>query len=285
VSNTYKICVAGINIEIKGVSYPLFERRFKEYFADFETADVSVSFEIKNEISRPEGKFSGKTGYRVWQTGEKTISNYDIFGDKIVASIEADENFSNVHGTLCDIEKLGGAECEVRFFNMMGEIFRYAALCRGGCVIHASAVRLDGKAVAFSAPSGVGKSTHAALWEKYFSADIINDDSPLVSFEGEKAFLYGTPWSGKSDKNMAVKAPLSAVFFLCRAKKPAVLTLSDCEKAFRIIKELPVPPVGSFADKYAAFSERLIKAAPMYILNCDISKESAEAAKDLLKDM
>lgn len=279
----YKICVSGINISVSGADCPLFSARLSEYIADFENADVFVGFEIKSFVERPSGEEYASQSYRRWVKTKDGFSNYDLLGgERVVARIDANEDFSRVKARLCDIEPLGGAEISVRAFNMLGEIFRYAALLRGKCVIHASAVKLKGAAAAFSAPSGVGKSTHAALWEEYFNALVVNDDSPAIGFENGGAVIYGTPWSGKTDKNCAVSAPLKAVFFLRRAEGAHVSSLPDREKAFRIISQLPVPPVGDFSDRYAAFAERLIKTVPMYILDCNISREAAEAAKSII---
>lgn len=279
----YKICAAGINISVSGADCPLFSSRLGEYEADFEKADISARFEIKSSIERPTGEEYASQSYRKWVKTKDGFSNYDLLGgERVVARIDANMDFSFVKAQLCDIEPLGGADIWVRAFNMLGEIFRYGALVRGKCVIHASAVRAEGIAAAFSAPGGVGKSTHAALWEKYFGAEVINDDSPAVGFENGIAVIYGTPWSGKTDKNRAVSAPLKAVFFLRRAEKACVSPLSDREKAFRIISQLPVPLVGDFSDRYAAFIERLIKSVPMYILDCDISRRAAEAAKEVI---
>ncbi len=279
----YKICVSGINISVSGADCPLFSARLSEYTADFEKADIFVGYEIKGSLERPLGEEYASRSYRRWVKTRDGFSNYDLLGgERVTARTDADAAFSRVRAQLCDIAPLGGAEIPVRAFNMLGEIFRYAALLRGRCVIHASAVKLNGAAAAFSGLSGVGKSTHAALWEKYFNAEVINDDSPAVGFENGGAVIYGTPWSGKTDKNRAVSAPLKAVFFLRQAEEARVSDLPDIEKAFRIISALALPPVGDFADRYAAFAERLIKTVPMYILDCNISREAAEAAKSVI---
>lgn len=283
VMDMYKICVAGINILIGGADCPLFSRRLSEYGADFKKADICVEYEIKSSMARPEGKTYPSQSYRRWAETGSGFAIYDLLGgERVSALIEANGDFSAVRASLCDIEPLGGASIPVRAFNMLGEIFRCGALVRERCVIHASAVSLNGVGAAFSAPSGAGKSTHAALWEKYFGARVINDDSPAIGLENGGAVIYGTPWSGKSEKNSAVSAPLKAVFFLRRAEKAALTPLPDAEKAFRLISQLPVPPAGDFAELYARFAERLIKNVPMYILDCDISREAAEAAKKII---
>ncbi|MFR5584255.1 MAG: hypothetical protein ACLTLQ_10945 [[Clostridium] scindens] len=54
---------------------------------------------------------------------------------------------------------------------------------KGGMMLHASAVEVDGKAYLFSADSGTGKSTHTKQWQNYFGKEralIINDDKPAI---------------------------------------------------------------------------------------------------------
>ena len=47
-------------------------------------------------------------------------------------------------------------------------------------ILHASYVNYNGKAILFTAPSGTGKSTQAALWEEYKGAEIVNGDRVII---------------------------------------------------------------------------------------------------------
>ena len=49
-----------------------------------------------------------------------------------------------------------------------------------------------GKAIAFSGPSGVGKSTQAEIWKQCFQADILNGDRALLrkADQGWKAYGF-----------------------------------------------------------------------------------------------
>ncbi len=69
-------------------------------------------------------------------------------------------------------------------------------LIRMGYVsLHAAAVEMYGEAFAFSAPSGVGKSTRALAWIEAMDAALINGDRPLINVKHLE--LYGVPWDGK----------------------------------------------------------------------------------------
>ena len=88
-----------------------------------------------------------------------------------------------------------------------------------GFVLHAPAVAYTGKAYLFSASSGTGKSTHAAIWEKVFGKDaiIINDDKPALRIKNDTIYVYGTPWSGKTDKNSNISVPLGGICFISKS--------------------------------------------------------------------
>lgn len=67
----------------------------------------------------------------------------------------------------------------------------YREICRkllfhDGMVFHASVVAVANRAYGFTAPSGTGKSTHAAQWRLKFdsAAVMVNDDKPLLRFVG-----------------------------------------------------------------------------------------------------
>lgn len=64
-------------------------------------------------------------------------------------------------------------------------------------LFHGSAIAIDWMAYLFTAKSGTGKSTHAALWRKLFGdrAVMINDDKPLLKVTPEGVLVCGTPWN------------------------------------------------------------------------------------------
>lgn len=119
-------------------------------------------------------------------------------------------------------------ECEYFYTGMY---FYYQLLRFQGLMVHASALAYQNRAYLFSAPSGTGKSTHVGLWQKYLGADVavINDDKPAIRILPDGLYVYGTPWSGKTDKNTNVKVPLGGIVFLERAPQPDVRPMKTAE--------------------------------------------------------
>ena len=55
-------------------------------------------------------------------------------------------------------------------------------------VLHAASISVDGRAYAFSASSGTGKSTHMNLWKQKFEGkyQVVNGDRTIFRRDGEK---------------------------------------------------------------------------------------------------
>ena len=84
-------------------------------------------------------------------------------------------------------------------------------------IIHASLVRHRGKAYAFTAKSGTGKSTQTANWLRYIpDCDLMNDDNPVIRVIDGDVFIFGSPWSGKTPCYRNVKALLGGIAEICR---------------------------------------------------------------------
>jgi len=88
------------------------------------------------------------------------------------------------------------------------------ALNTSGLIIHASANLVNNKAVIFSGPSGVGKSTVMTMLNDVFPA--LADDIVIIKKEGLKFFMYQTPtygrewWIQRSQKKYEIRR----IFFL-----------------------------------------------------------------------
>lgn len=97
-------------------------------------------------------------------------------------------------------------------------------------ILHASAVMCEGHAILFTAPSGTGKSTQAALWETYVGAEIINGDKVIVSAD-DVPVAYGGPIAGTSRIFKDVQAPIRAIVYLHQGPENT-LTFLDRRHAF-----------------------------------------------------
>lgn len=152
----------------------------------------------------------------------------------------------------------------------------------GRLMMHGVAVECDGRAFIFTAASGVGKSTHAFLWQKYLGADrvrVINGDKPILRFRDDGEILAcGSPWSGKEHLDANVQLPLRGICLLRRLDgtpedRPSIVKASREEALDFMMHQIFIP--GSVAGQMATFRllERLYDRVPFYHLATDMSRE------------
>ncbi len=167
-----------------------------------------------------------------------------------------------------------------------GAYFYEGLIEHNGMLLHSSAAMVDGKAYLFTADSGIGKSTHTALWQKYLGKDkikILNDDKPAIRIVEGKVMVYGTPWSGKTDMNINTSAELGAIVCIQRAAENSIEEISS-DKAIPLILQQTIRPKEPF--KMALMLDILdviLRKTKVYILNCNMSKEAVEISYNTIK--
>ena len=155
---------------------------------------------------------------------------------------------------------------------------------RGGFFLHCSCLKYKGKAIVFTAPSGTGKSTHAALWAAHFGGDVemINDDKPLVREENGGFVIYGTPWRGKHSRGANISAPIGAVFFLSQAPENAAYPIDSFSALSQLMQQTVIPRGKDDTSALLDMLGRLIEQTPMFRLECNISDEAVMTALNAL---
>lgn len=168
-------------------------------------------------------------------------------------------------------------ECEVI---STAEEFYYALLRFGGFMLHSSAVVMDGEAYLFSAPSGIGKSTHTALWLERFGsrAQILNDDKPAIMADGGNITACGTPWSGKSDLNLNLRVPLRGICVLERSDVNFIEPLPPEKSVFSLLDQTLRPSDGERMGALLELLDAVTSHVPVWRMGCNISTEAAELA-------
>ena len=107
-------------------------------------------------------------------------------------------------------------------------------------LMHASVLEVDGYAYAFTAKSGVGKSTHTALWLKNVPhARVLNGDKPLFRVEPDGSITaFGTPWNGKENWGENISARLAAVCFIERGETNTIRCAPEDDAIGRLMHQL-----------------------------------------------
>ncbi len=156
-------------------------------------------------------------------------------------------------------------------------IYAFAGSFLQTMLIHASCIRLNGKGYPFIAASGTGKSTHSSLWMKHIEgAELMNDDNPIIRLIDGTAYIYGSPWSGKTPCYRNVKALLGAVTRIERASQNSIERLSPVQ-AFASC----LPACSSMKwdvviyDNLCNAITRIIETTPVYTMHCLPDEEAA----------
>lgn len=152
-------------------------------------------------------------------------------------------------------------------------------------LMHGSALALDGTGFLFTAPSGVGKSTHARLWRELYGdrVQMINDDKPLLQIREDRVTVFGTPWNGKHHLGGNVSAPLRAVCFLARGKENAIRPVSAGEAYPLLLGQIYRPVDAAALIKTLKLADRLSCSVRFYRLECNMEPEAAKLSSETMK--
>lgn len=147
-----------------------------------------------------------------------------------------------------------------------------------GLLLHSSAVLIDGKAYLFTADAGTGKSTHSALYRRVYGDDrarILNDDKPLLRLENGEFVAYGTPWSGKTDMNLNLRAPVGGICVLRRGEKNVIRKMPPREALFSLLGQTIRPKEPELMEKVMYLMNELLKQVNVWEMHCNMEPEAA----------
>lgn len=144
---------------------------------------------------------------------------------------------------------------------------------KGGFFLHCSCLKYKDEAIIFTAPSGTGKSTHAALWRRHFGSEVtmINDDKPLVREKDGRFIIYGTPWNGKHGIGENTSAPVRAIVFLSQANDNHAAAISPVEAITLLLQQTVLPSNKAQLSALLDMLGRLVETVPVFRLGCTIS--------------
>ena len=168
---------------------------------------------------------------------------------------------------------------------LLGDNFAEKVLEFDAVVIHASAIAVDDNAYLFSAVGGTGKSTHTGLWENMLlnsSVMYINDDKPLLRILDNNIMTYGTPFSGKTDKNSNMCVPLKAICFLVQDKKNWIRRLTEEDAITKFIAQTLKGISEELKIKLKKTVKEIVKQIPMYEMGCKPELEAAKISHEVM---
>lgn len=168
-------------------------------------------------------------------------------------------------------EYLQDKASELRFSSNLCDLLSIETLLllHDGFLLHASFIDIGGAALLFSAPSGTGKSTQAALWQRYMGARIINGDRAALRYINGAWHACGLPYAGSSQICHDADLPCRAIVILRQAKENRLMRLSAREAVPALYPELSVHEwEKAQVEAAASLLLNLLRDIPVYRLDC-----------------
>lgn len=154
-------------------------------------------------------------------------------------------------------------------------------IASGVSVLHAACVKTGNRAVAFSGPSGTGKSTRASRWVDVLGAEWISGDRPAI--DPVHRMVYGVPWDGKEQIFNNVSCPLHCILEVHRSSSTMIRKLS-AKQAYHFLASQVLVPMWDplLAAKAMVELRQITENIPVYRLFCDWTDLAAKETMDML---
>ncbi len=155
---------------------------------------------------------------------------------------------------------------------------------RGVYALHSASFLYNDKIWLVSAPSGTGKSTHTAIWNKVYNTPLINGDLNCIDISGSSPVVRGTPWCGTSGIFDTNTYPLGGVILLSRGMENKASDTYEAGSAALAVANRLISPSWNekmLHDNIAA-AERICRDSLVFSLACDMSDDAARVCKDYI---
>lgn len=161
-------------------------------------------------------------------------------------------------------------------------MFTYNCISAPLLLMHSSVVSVNGEAVLFLGASGTGKSTHSRLWlENIPGAELVNDDNPLLRIEDGQAYVYGTPWSGKTPCYRNVRFPVKAIVRLSQGTENSISRVSGLKAYASLIGAVSVVRwERGVMDTVITTASKIATSTPFFEMSCLPDADAARVCRN-----
>lgn len=243
--------------------------------------DIQLEFECTEKLPKlPKEGFWRSDRYYT-QLGE-TSAMY-------IRALPTDEPYAMVQYDSNDfvkcffVEKKELINPEMRFiWNIIG--LEQLMLRRHALILHASFIRWNEKGILFSAPSGIGKSTQANLWQQHLGADIINGDRAGMRKKDGRWKAYGLPCAGSSRIYHNESAVLNAIVVLEQSSNNSISRLGQADAMIRLLPEFSLYRWDTrFMNKAMDLIAEIVEEVPVYLLKCRPDAQAVQILREMIE--
>ena len=205
---------------------------------------------------------------------ENLTADYRSTADSVDFSVAVTDNDIRSEAEASEIRYGAGYLESIALYRKIAEKLPYY----DAVVFHGAVIAYKGRAYAFTARSGVGKTTHIRLWLERFGKDvhILNGDKPILRVIDGVVYAAGTPWRGKEGYGIPEMLPLEAVAFINRAEEPRAARITTSEALTRFASQVYIPNEPRAALASLSVLNKIISGVKLYDVWANMKPESAE---------
>jgi hypothetical protein len=96
-------------------------------------------------------------------------------------------------------------------------------------------------------------------------------------------YVYGTPWSGKTDQNINMRVKLGAIVCIEQSKENFIKELSSDEAIPLILKQTIMPRDKKLMNNLLDVLDTVLSNTKVYRLGCDMSEEAVNLSYNTIK--
>ncbi len=278
----YRICKKSICIE--ALNFPGDNPLWKQFETEPENSEADINIQCRICEPFPDMPAEGKHC-----AGDFVVS---VDGDTVYRALP----MGKAHGALTKYIHYNTSRSETFFTSesfpiMMDSRYMWGSISlaqillpKNAFFIHSSFISVNGKAILFSAPCGTGKSTQAALWEKYRDAEVINGDKAGVLVENG-VYACGVPFCGTSGISKNKTFPLGAIVLLRQSSENTVKRITGVEAIQGVLQNIHLDLIAP--NEQTAIVDLLIellKTVPVYSFGCTADEKAVITLENELRN-
>lgn len=241
-----------------------------EVFHDIQP-QYTYRLEIVEDLPAPQGeKLANRQDLAVYETsaGEERIIGIKGRVKPYAQYCEISESEAQIYFLADEINSLQIDTIFTSLFSLERRMIQ-----RDSLILHCAYIVFQGKAILFSAPSETGKSTQAALWEKYKGSNTVNGDRALMRKVGGIWIASSWPVCGSSEICNLGDTPIYAIVMLRQGKKNIAERMSPFQAFTSLYSEITINQWNKdYIQKAIGNLEDLMERVPVWQLTCDISE-------------